>query len=66
MSDRGGWKPYAVGCWYHPEHGGIERIGNAWRWYPPSVTYIQPPVSLGPYPTLTAAIEAVRKMTEAT
>ena len=64
MSDRGGWKPYAVGCWYHDEHGEIERIGNAWRWYPDAGLMLVK--SHGPYPTLTAAIEAVRKMTEAT
>jgi hypothetical protein len=64
MSDRGGWKPYAVGCWYHPEHGEIERIGNAWRWYPTAGLMLVK--SRGPYRTLTAAIEAVRKMTEAT
>jgi hypothetical protein len=61
VSDRGGWKPYAVGCWYHPEHGRIERWGESWHWYP----RVQlEPVSHGPYPTLTAAIAAVRKMTE--
>jgi hypothetical protein len=63
VSDRGGWKPYAVGCWYHDEHGDIERIGNAWRWYPPGRVH---PPEREAYPTLTAAIEAVRKMAEAT
>jgi hypothetical protein len=62
VSDRGGWKPYAIGCWWHDEHGDIERVGTQWYWYPPGQWVTK---SRGPYPTLTAAIEAVRKMTEA-
>jgi hypothetical protein len=59
MSDRGEWKPYAVGWWYHAEYGDIHDFGDAWFWYPD----VKPPVSHGPYPTVKAAIAAVQKMT---
>jgi hypothetical protein len=62
MSDRGGWEPYRAGGWYHPEHGVIERISTRWFWYPPGRVWSP---ECEAYPTLTAAIDAVRKMTEA-